>query len=79
MVKRVKSITLSKARYVYDGKQKTPTVVVKDAAGNTLKKGVDYTVTYVGGRKKTGTYAVTVKLKGNYSGTKVLSFSIVKK
>ncbi len=71
-----KTIKLNATSYTYNGKVKTPTVIVKDAAGKTLTKGTDYTVTYASGRKKAGTYKVTVKMKGNYTGTKVLSFKI---
>jgi hypothetical protein len=69
--------TLSTTSYVYNGKVKTPTVTVKDAAGKTLKKNTDYTVTYQSGRKLVGTYKVTVKMKGKYSGTKTLTFKII--
>ena len=69
-------ISLSATSYAYNGKTRTPSVTVKDAAGNTLKKDTDYTVTYAKGRKKVGTYKVTVKMKGNLTGTKVLTFKI---
>ncbi len=69
-------IKLSKTSYSYDGKVKTPTVTVKNAAGRTLKEGTDYTVTYASGRKNPGTYKVTVEMKGVYTGTKTLSFKI---
>lgn len=76
---RPKTIKLSKTSYTYNGKVKTPVVTVKDTAGKTLKKNSDYTVSYSGGRKNVGTYKVTIKFKGNYSGTKVLTFKIVPK
>ena len=41
-----------------------------------MKKNTDYTVTYATGRKNVGTYKVTVKFKGNYTGTKTASFVI---
>ncbi len=72
----VKSVKLSTTAYTYDGKVKTPTVTVKDSAGKALKKNTDYTVSYASGRKNVGTYKVTVKLKGKYSGSVVLSFKI---
>lgn len=78
-IKRVKTVKLSATSYAYNGKAKTPTVTVKDAAGKTLKKNTDYTVTYAKGRKNVGTYKVTVKFKGNYTGTKTLTFKIVPK
>ncbi len=75
-IKHPKTFKLSAVSYTYDGKFKTPTVTVKDAAGKILKKGTDYTVTYASGRKNVGTYKVTVKMIGKYSGTKTLSFKI---
>ena len=75
-VKRVKSFTLSKTSYIYDGKAKKPSVVVKDAAGKKLQKDTDYKVTYASGRKKVGSYVVKITLIGNYSGTKKLKFTI---
>ncbi|MBR5452321.1 MAG: leucine-rich repeat protein [Clostridia bacterium] len=73
---KVTSFKLSKTSYTYNGKVQTPTVTVKDSKGNTLKKDTDYTVTYASGRKNVGTYKVTIKMKGNYSGTKTLTFKI---
>lgn len=74
---RVKTISLSNTKYVYDGKAKKPTVTVKDKNGETLKKDEDYTVEYASGRKRVGKYSVKIKLKGNYSGSKTLSFTIL--
>ncbi len=71
-----KTFTLSSTSYTYNGKVKTPTVTVKDSAGKVLTKGTDYTVSYAEGRKNAGTYKVTVKMIGNYTGTKTLSFKI---
>lgn len=75
-ISKVSKFTLSTSSYTYNGKVKTPSVTVKDANGNVLKKGIDYTVTYASGRKNVGTYKVTVKMIGKYSGTKVLTFKI---
>ncbi len=74
-IKYVKTIKLSATSYTYDGKVKKPSVTVKDSAGKTVSKS-NYTVTYAGGLKNVGTYKVTVKFKGNYSGTKTLYFTI---
>ena len=71
-----KSVKLSTSTYTYNGKTKTPTVVVKDSKGNTLKKDTDYTVKYASGRKNPGKYTVTVTFKGKYSGTKKLTLTI---
>ena len=73
------TVKLYTTSYTYNGKAKTPTVTVKDASGKTLKKNTDYTVTYAKGRKNVGTYKVTVKMKGNYTGTKTLTFKIIPK
>ena len=72
-------ISLSAYSFTYNGKVKTPAVIVKDAAGKTLKKGTHYTVTYSVGRKSVGEYKVTVKMKGNYSGSRVLTFNVLPK
>lgn len=73
---KASSIQLSTTSYTYSGGVKTPSVTVKTSKGETLKKDVDYSVKYASGRKSVGKYAVTVTLKGNYSGTKTLSFTI---
>ncbi len=73
---KVSSVKLSKTEYTYNGEVRKPVVTVKDSAGKKLKKGTDYTLKYSKGRKKVGTYKVTVTLKGKYSGTKVLTFKI---
>lgn len=70
------TVTLSKKSYSYNGKVRTPSVTVK-IGSKTLKKGTDYTVTYPSGRKNVGSYTVTVKMKGNYSGKRTASFKIV--
>lgn len=61
----------------YTGKSIKPDVVLKD--GNyTLKKNVDYTLSYTK-NKSVGTATVTIKGKGIYTGTKKVTFKIVKK
>ena len=76
-INKVSSIKLSKTSFTYNGKVQKPTVTVKDSKGTALKNGRDYTVKYPSGRKNVGTYSVTVTMKGNYSGSKKLSFSIL--
>lgn len=75
-IKKVSNIKLSATSYVYDGKVKSPTLTVKDSAGKALVKGTDYTVTVPTGRKNVGKYTYKITFKGNYSGTKSLSFVI---
>lgn len=76
LIKRIASVTLSATKYTYNGKVQTPTVTVKDSAGKVLKKNTDYTVSYASGRKNPGKYTVKVTFKGNYSGEKMLYFTI---
>lgn len=76
---QIASVELSTKTYTYNGKVKTPGVIVKDNAGNTLKNGTDYTLDYAKGRKNVGKYAVNVTFKGKYSGTKTVEFNIVPK
>ncbi|MBR0446963.1 MAG: hypothetical protein IIX28_00630 [Clostridia bacterium] len=68
-------VSLSNTSYVYNGKTKKPSVVVKTAGGSKISSS-NYTVTYASGRKNVGKYKVTVKMKGAYSGTKNLYFTI---
>ncbi len=78
-VYKISSIRLSTSKCTYNGKKRTPSVIVKDSKGNTLKKDRDYTVKYASGRKMPGRYIITVTFKGNYSGTKELDFVITPK
>ena len=68
---KLKAISLT-----YNGKVRTPKVIVKDETGKTLVKNTDYTVSYAKGRKYVGKYAVKITFKGKYSGTKTLYFTI---
>ena len=72
---KASKVSLSTTSYTYNGSVKKPSVVVKDSMGKTISTA-HYTVTYASGRKNVGTYKVTVKFKGNYSGTKTLTFKI---
>ncbi len=72
----VSKFTLADTSYAYTGKVINPKVTVKDSDGNTLKEGTDYTVTYPDGCKAIGKYTVKITLKGDYSGSKKVSFTI---
>ena len=63
------------ASYVYNGKQKSPAVIVKDSKGKTIAKS-NYTITKPKGRKAIGKYTYTIKFKGDYTGTKKLTLTI---
>ncbi len=75
VIRKVGHMKLSATAYTYNGSAKKPTVTVKDSMGNKIATS-NYTVTYATGRKNVGTYKVTIKFKGNYSGTKTLTFKI---
>ena len=70
------SIKLSTTTYYYNGKTRTPSVIVKDADGNELVKGEDFDVIYSAGRKNPGKYDAQITFKGNYEGEMTLTFSI---
>jgi hypothetical protein len=69
-------VTLGTTTYTYDGTEKQPTVTVKDGE-TVLTANTDYTVAYTN-NQNAGTATVTVTGKGNYSGTKEATFTIVK-
>ena len=76
-IAKVSSLTLSTTKYIYDGKNKTPKLTVKDANGKTLVKNTDYKITVASKRAGIGRYTVKVTFMGNYSGSKNLFFYIL--
>ena len=70
------TITISPTSYTYDGKEKKPTVTVKDGT-ETLVLNTDYTVSYT---NNINAGKATAKLSGKnrYSGTKSVQFTINK-
>lgn len=70
-------INVSTASVVYDGNKKTPVPTVTFRK-NTLKKDVDYTITY-SKNIDVGYGSMTLTGKGNYSFVKNASFKIVPK
>lgn len=75
-IAKISTVSLSAVNYTYNGGVKTPSVTVKDSKGKKLSNGRDYTVTYPSGRKNVGRYSVKIRFKGNYSGTKTLTYNI---
>ena len=69
--------TLATTSYTYDGTAKTPAVTVKDGS-TTLTNGTHYTVAY-SNNVNAGTGKVIITGKGNYTGTKELTFTINKR
>ena len=74
----LKSMTLSPTSYNYDGKQKSPTVTVKNASGKTLVDGTDYNLSTPDDRTNAGSYKYTATGKGNYTGSVSATMTIVK-
>ena len=72
---KVNNIKLSKTAYTYNGKVQKPSVTVKDSKGKALKS-TDYKINYTKGTKNVGKYTVKVTLKGNYSGSKSMTYNI---
>ncbi len=76
-------VSLAKAQVTvkskaYTGKTLKPTSVTVKVGGKKLVSGRDYTVSCKGG-KAVGSYKVTVKGKGAYTGTKTAAFKILPK
>jgi hypothetical protein len=67
----------SVSKKVYTGKQIKPTPSIK-YNGNKLVKDTDFKVTYEN-NIKTGKATISVRLIGNYSGSKTLYFNIIPK
>ena len=78
-ISKISSVKLSSTKVAYNGKTRTPSIVVTDANGNELVKDIDYTVTYDSGRKLPGIYNINVKFIGNYQDSKSLKFTITPK
>lgn len=78
-VAAVASVRLSKTSYTYNGKKQKPSVTVTDTQKKQLKEGTDYTLACPANPKNTGIYTVTVRFRGNYSGTETRTFQIVPK
>ena len=71
-----KTITLSKTAFTYNKKVQKPKVIIKDSKGDTIDSS-NYTVTYSNKKsKKVGKYTVIIIFKGNYTGTKKLTYKI---
>ncbi len=75
-ISKIKTVSIA-ASVAYTGKTLNPKVTVKDAAGKPIAS-TNYTVTY-SKNKSVGKATAKVVFKGNYSGTKTLTFKIVPK
>lgn len=69
------NVTLVQTSYEYDGKAKTPAVTVK-LGSTALRNEADYTVEYAN-NVVAGQGRVTIRGKGNYTGTVIKTFQIL--
>lgn len=69
------NISLAYSETSFTGGSKEPNVVVTTARGTTLKKGTNYTVSYIN-NKNAGTATAVVTGIGNYEGVAELDFTI---
>lgn len=76
IIPKVTSVTLSTTNYVYNGKNRTPKVTVKDSEGNVLVKNRDYKLTVPSKRSGIGKHRILVELTGDYYGYKYVYFYI---
>ena len=76
--KNISETTVSSiGNQTYTGSAITPAITVKDGT-KTLVNGTDYSVSY-SNNVNAGTATVTITGKGKYSGTKRVTFTIIKK
>lgn len=72
--KKPKTVKLKTTSYTYNGKARKPEVIAIDSNGKTISSS-NYTVSYKD-NKNVGIATVTIKFKGDYEGTKKLTFTI---
>ena len=77
IVETTPTVKIKSSSYTYTGKNIRPTVTVT-ADGRKLAAD-EYTVTYPSASKAVGPYKVRVDLKGRYSGSASVSYSVVPK
>jgi len=75
VIKPVGEITLSYYVYTYNGKVHKPNVTVKASNGDVIPAS-NYTVSYPSGCKNVGTYTIKITFKGEYKGTKTVTYKI---
>lgn len=75
-VKKLK-VSISPSSAKFNGKTQKPKIVVKDG-NKTLKANKDYMVTYDNKPINAKTYRITITCLANYSGKKIIKFTIAK-
>ena len=78
VINRVSEIDISQIKYTYNGKNRQPSVILKDSQGTVLSSDC-YTVNYPKESKTPGTYTLTITLKGDkYEGSTTKNYTIQK-
>lgn len=76
-IPKIASICLSKTSHIYNGKIQKPTLVVKDSSNKTISSKY-YNIKWSNSSSKNiASYTATVTFKENYTGTKVLTYTIL--
>ena len=79
IVYNASTVKLSATSFTYNGKIQKPTLVVKTSQDKTISTKY-YTAKWSNSSSKSvGTYTVKITFKGNYSGTKTLTYKILPK
>ena len=76
-ISKIASISLSNKNCLYSGNVKHPKVIILDADGKQLKKGVDFDVVYKGDCRVVGKYRAVITLLGRYKGGATRYFNIL--
>lgn len=70
--------TYTFCKTVYNGKTLRPSITITDSNGKKLSTS-SYQITYKNAGKNVGTYQAFIKFRGNFDGSKTLSYQIVPK
>ena len=76
VLKKIKSISLEKGKYVFNNKPYKPEVSAFDRKNNMISRN-NFRVKYDKNTKSIGTHRVRIEFFGNYEGEEVLTYSIV--
>ena len=78
-INKVSKVALAETKFVYNGTVIKPAIIVTDSAGKTISSKY-YTEKWSNENPyAVGKYTVTLTFKGNYSGSKTLTYTVVPK
>ena len=78
VIKRINTVSLNRNAFTYNGSVQRPSLIVKDSADKIIDP-IYYSADFSNkDSKNVGTYKVKVTFKGNYAGTKNLTYKITK-